>query len=146
MNDMASLLHDRVQNAIVTAVNNKLVQSVEMAVGYNPYRLSRDSERLVNNIQLCGLVCKTPEKPLLAATNEVILTKLLTKMNPSLRTLFGKMIKDSPSMKKTFDMRASIMQDYEASWLKASMRFVLRVLFSVLYTTPSSKNLFQVTF
>ena len=146
MNDMASLLDDRVKNAIVAAVNNKLDHIVEIAVECSQYQSSRDLERLVNDIQLRGLVCNNPEKPLLAASREIILTKFLMKMKLSLRTLFGKMIKSSPSTKKTFDMSASIMQDYEASWLKASMRFVLRVLFSVLCATPSSKNLFQLTF
>ena len=93
MNDMASLADDWVQDAIVAAVNNEFVHSVEMAVGCNQYRSSRNSERLVINSQLGGLVCNNPEVLLLAALSEIIFNKLLTKMNPSLRTLFGKMSK-----------------------------------------------------
>ena len=47
---MVATLNDRVQNAIVAAVNNSTIPQVEMVIRSNQYGSSRAPESLVNKI------------------------------------------------------------------------------------------------
>ena len=55
MIDMVSILADRVQNAIVTALNDVFDSRVELAVRSNLCRSLTNSENLVNNTELSDL-------------------------------------------------------------------------------------------
>ena len=59
MDDVISILDDRLQKAKVVAVFNKVVPRVEMAVRSNQYGLPRSPESLIEKIQLGDLLVET---------------------------------------------------------------------------------------
>ena len=60
---MVSILHDRLQNAILTVVNDNLVPQVEMAVRSNQYKSPTNPENSVIIIEPADLLKNYPKTP-----------------------------------------------------------------------------------